>query len=159
VFHAGVEVSGSEVGVRPTTRSIERSACAVLVVDDNEDAASSLGVCLELAGFPIRIAHCGSDAMQALEAFQPTVALLDIGLPDIDGYHLAAVIRRRDQRVVLVALTGWGGDGDVAHAFHAGFDHHFTKPAEPGDLVALLDKCCVPDPRVRVARQVMRPRC
>jgi CheY-like chemotaxis protein len=109
----------------------------VLVVDDNADAADALAAYLELEGCEARVAN---DAMQALEgfaAFMPHVAVLDIGLPEMDGYELAARIRASDagRGCRLIAVTGYGLADDRARAQAAGFETHLVKPV---DLDVLL---------------------
>jgi signal transduction histidine kinase len=112
----------------------------VLIVDDNEDAADSLGMLLEAAEADVRIAHSGREALAIFEQFDPAFVLLDIGMPDIDGYEVARVIRSRhaDRRPVLVAFTGWGQEADRVKARAAGFDHHLVKPTDLGTLKAIL---------------------
>jgi len=109
----------------------------VLIVDDNLDAAQSLAVLLQMEGHDVRTAADGHEAIETLETFAATVAVLDIGLPGMDGYELARRIRSnpRASRVRLVALTGYGRDTDQSRAREAGFDMHLVKPV---DLDAVL---------------------
>jgi DNA-binding response OmpR family regulator len=117
--------------------------CRIVVVDDNHDAADMLAELLVARGFPVRIAYCGEEALRLLDEFHPRVGILDIGLPDILGYDLALAARRSlREDVMLVAVTGWGSESDVQRAFDAGFDFHVTKPADPGDLIALIESRC-----------------
>jgi signal transduction histidine kinase/ActR/RegA family two-component response regulator len=121
----------------------ERAAIGgrVLVVDDNADSATTLADALAAAGHELRVAFTAAEALAVAEAFQPQVAILDIGLPDMDGYQLAARLRqRRDWRGRLVALTGYGQAADKEKARAAGFDRHFTKPADPASLLAAVDE-------------------
>jgi len=112
----------------------------VLVADDNSDAAESLSVLLQLAGHEVRTASDGLKAVQVAEQFQPEVVLLDIGMPEMNGYEAAARIRAlpQGQSILLLALTGWGQDSDRQRAEAAGFDYHLTKPADPELLERLL---------------------
>jgi PAS domain S-box-containing protein len=112
----------------------------ILLVDDNRDAADSLGMILEFLGADVRIARDGAEALDAVESYDPSVVLLDIGMPGMNGYDVARAIRTRfpRQRPTLVALTGWGQEDDRRRAREAGFDHHLIKPAEIGVLQALL---------------------
>src|SRR5262249_4803970 len=105
----------------------------VLVVDDNVDAADSLGLLLKLAGHLVRVAHDGPTALVVAQAFHPQVVLLDIGMPDMDGYEVARQLRKQPelQPALLVALTGWGQDTDRRRSIEAGFDIHLVKPVEP----------------------------
>jgi PAS domain S-box-containing protein len=112
----------------------------ILVVDDNRDSAISLGMMLELMGSEVRTAHDGFEALQAAEVFRPDVALLDIGLPGLNGYEVARRIRAQPwgRDVVLLALTGWGQEEDKRRSKEAGFNFHMVKPVEPADLEKLL---------------------
>ncbi len=112
----------------------------ILVVDDNRDAAETLALLLETMGHEVRVAHAGEDCLVVMRAFAPVVVLLDIGMPDMDGYEVARRIRDEEGsgRAVLVAITGWGQDDDRRRAREAGFDHHLTKPVDPAQLQRLL---------------------
>ncbi|MEX5748090.1 PAS domain S-box protein [Massilia sp. X63] len=110
----------------------------ILVVDDNVDAARSLAEVLRSLGHPVATAHDSHQALALAQADWPDVFILDIGLPDIDGYALARRLREdaNARGATLVALTGYGQAHDRVLARSAGFDHHFVKPA---DLAALLE--------------------
>jgi len=111
----------------------------ILVVDDNEDAADSLATLLEVLGYQVRVAYDGPEAIAAADEFRPEAGLLDIGLPRLSGYDIARHIRStRGTEVLLVAITGWGQEEDRRRAREAGFDHHFTKPADFERLVSLV---------------------
>ncbi|MEO5818877.1 MAG: ATP-binding protein [Vicinamibacteraceae bacterium] len=111
----------------------------ILVVDDNRDAADMLGGLLAAGGHHVAVAYGGIDALRLATEFDPEVGLIDVGMPDVDGYHVAARLRSRaDGNVFLVAITGWGQDADRRRALASGFDAHLTKPAEPVALAALL---------------------
>ncbi len=129
--------------------------CRILVVDDNRDAADSLGTLLSMIGHEVYTAYDGLEAVGAAAAFQPDVVLLDIGLPKLNGYEAARRIREQDggPDVVLIALTGWGQEEDRRRSEEAGFDHHMTKPVEFADLKKLLAEItrCRPESR-RAAR-------
>jgi len=114
----------------------------VLIVDDNEDAAQSLGMLLEQSGHEVRIAHDGRQAFQAADDFRPHVAVLDIGLPKLNGYELAQAIRSEPwgEQMVLVALTGWGQRDDKLKAREAGFNGHLTKPVDPDQIDVLISE-------------------
>ncbi|MES2941039.1 MAG: PAS domain-containing protein [Pseudomonadota bacterium] len=113
---------------------------AALVVDDNCDAGDSLGQVLLLLGADVRVARDGREALEAFAVFQPRVVLLDIGMPEMNGYEVARAIRTQFPHAptTLVALTGWGQEDDRRRAREAGFDHHLIKPAELGALQDLL---------------------
>jgi CheY-like chemotaxis protein len=112
----------------------------VLVVDDNVDAADSLGMLLQLQGHDVRLVHDGLDALAAVREFRPDAILLDLGLPGIDGYEVARQLRMdvelRQPR--LIALTGWGSEDDRRRALAAGFDHHLVKPVDGARLECAL---------------------
>ncbi|WP_020473030.1 response regulator [Zavarzinella formosa] len=114
----------------------------ILVVDDNKDAADSLGMILGILGHEVRLAGDGIEAIRAAEEFRPDVILMDLGMPRLDGYEAARRIRDQSwsQGMTLVALTGWGQDADKVRTKTAGFDHHLTKPAEPALIKELLAK-------------------
>jgi signal transduction histidine kinase/CheY-like chemotaxis protein len=110
----------------------------VLVADDNEDAAEMLRAVLELDGHVVQLARDGVSALDRIAAFGPDVALLDIGMPGLDGYEVARRVRAGGRPIFLVAITGWGQDGDRQRARDAGFDAHLTKPADPDAIRRLL---------------------
>jgi signal transduction histidine kinase len=113
----------------------------VLVVDDNLDSAESLAMVLTLSGHETMIAHDGASALEAAATFKPHVIVLDIGLPDLDGYEVARRLREAPatRKSKLVALTGYGQDEDRRRATEAGFDHHVVKPVDPDRLLELLE--------------------
>jgi CheY-like chemotaxis protein len=112
----------------------------VLVVDDNTDAAESLGVLLDIEGHAAYIAHTGAEALQLAQSRPLDVVFLDIGLPDMTGYEVARQMRLLPgmQKTLLVALTGWGTQDDRQRTREAGFDRHLTKPAELPAVEELL---------------------
>ncbi len=133
-----------------------RGCCRVLVVDDNRDSADSMAELLNACGHETRTAYNGEAALVLLRGWQPQVALLDIGLPDMSGHELARHIREALQPhpPVLVALTGWGQQADVARSAEAGFEHHLTKPADIGTLLAVVDGAVAQgSPHVQPAHQ------
>jgi CheY-like chemotaxis protein len=113
----------------------------ILVVDDHKDAADSLALMLRSMGHEIQTAYDGVEAVQAAATFQPDVALLDIGMPKMNGYEAARSIRGEPwgKRMILIALTGWGQEEDKRRATEAGFHYHLTKPVEPAALGKLLE--------------------
>ncbi len=148
------EGKGSEFIVRLplSTQSIQKKSTAekwvnstnskrILVVDDNADAAESLALLLELTGHITRIAADGATGVALAEEFRPEVILLDIGLPDINGYEVAQRIRQQawGRKIVLIAATGWGQEKDKETAKNSGLDHHLTKPIDFQNLYSLLE--------------------
>jgi CheY-like chemotaxis protein len=112
----------------------------VLIVDDNTDSVDSLDRLLGLQGHEVRTAHDGPTALRVAQLFGPEVVLLDIGLPQMDGYEVARQLREQVglRKAVLVAVTGYGQEEDRRKAAEAGFDAHLTKPADPATLHRLL---------------------
>jgi CheY-like chemotaxis protein len=114
----------------------------ILVVEDNRDAADSLGMMLELAGHVVEVAYTGREGLEAAGRFLPEVALCDIGLPGgMDGYDLARALRQdeRTAGIHLIAISGYGQDEDQRRARAAGFDRHLTKPVDPALLLRTLE--------------------
>lgn len=110
---------------------------AVLLVDDHRDGGDSCAQLLRLLGYEVRLARTGAAALNLVGSFAPDVAILDIGLPDGNGYELAGrLVAALARRPLLVALTGYGNGEERARG--AGFDHYLLKPAEPAVLAALL---------------------
>src|SRR4051812_18665475 len=113
----------------------------VLIADDNIDAGESLAMLLRLDGHDVELASNGPQAVELFDQMKPEIAILDIGMPGLNGYEVARRIRQKAQKsVTLIAVTGWGQEADKAQAAAAGFDHHFTKPVEPAVLSALVGK-------------------
>jgi CheY-like chemotaxis protein len=139
------QVHQTEQQARPgAERALRRR---VLIADDNRDAAESLAMLLQMEGHEVTVVHDGREAVTAFEKTRPDAALLDIGMPGLNGYEIARVIRRAPygRDVTLVAVTGWGQDNDKAQATEAGFNHHFTKPVEPEAITALLARTAAGD--------------
>jgi signal transduction histidine kinase/ActR/RegA family two-component response regulator len=123
-----------------TSQQMHEKALRVLIVDDNVDAAQTLGLFLETMGHDVLIAYHGKDAIEVARHSSFDVFMLDIGLPDMDGHELARMLRASPQtaRAVFVALTGYGQPNDQVRSRAAGFDHHLTKPANATKLAHLL---------------------
>jgi len=112
----------------------------VLVVDDNRDAAILMGRLLRTLGNDVQVVHDGFSALEMAEQFRPEAILLDIGLPEMDGYDTARMMRDLPscKNVLIIAVTGWGQDDDREKGRLAGFDHHVVKPADSETLMQLL---------------------
>jgi len=110
------------------------------VVDDNPDSVESLAMLLQISGNETHMAHDGLEAVEAAERFRPDVVLLDIGLPQLNGYDVCRRIREQPwgKTMVLIALTGWGQEEDRRQSKNAGFDAHLVKPVDYGALMELL---------------------
>jgi CheY-like chemotaxis protein len=124
----------------------DAAACRILIVDDNEDAAAMLAELLGLLGHEVQCVHDGHSAFDVLDSFRPEVVLLDIGLPGMDGYQVAAQIRQKYTRdaMLLIALTGYGHEQAVQRGREAGFDHHLVKPLDLHALSKLLAQPRIP---------------
>ncbi|WP_426173464.1 hybrid sensor histidine kinase/response regulator [Massilia sp. TWR1-2-2] len=116
------------------------SALRLLIVDDNRDAAETLGMYLEAAGHHIDIAFDGADALARAASIRPEAFLLDVGLPDMSGYALARRLRALPETrgAVMIAITGYGSKSDRENSADAGIDHHLTKPVDAPQLQAIL---------------------
>jgi CheY-like chemotaxis protein len=155
--HSGGSGTGSEFLVRlPLAQQdegwVERPSLAqarpsapfagqrVLVVDDNRDAADTLGLLLEADGAEVRVVYDGRAALAMAESFLPGSVMLDIGMPGMDGYEVARRLRQ-DERFAsmrIIALTGWGQDADRRQTRNRGFSHHLTKPVSLEELYKIL---------------------
>jgi len=129
-----------DVGRTEPAPKFAGTPCRILVADDNPDAVESLRLLLQTSGHDVRTAKDGESAVRVAEDFQPNVALLDLGMPNVDGYEAARRIRALGwgKRVFLVALTGWGQESDKRRGREAGFDAYFVKPVAPEELAAML---------------------
>jgi len=129
--------------VRPSTAPdpMAHAGLNVLIADDNEDAAAALSEFLRIAGHHVTTVNNGHDAVRSAGALHPDAILLDIGMPGMNGYEVARALRGTPgmEKIVLVALTGWGTDDDRSRASAAGFDHHLTKPTSAADIVKVLE--------------------
>lgn len=135
----------AQVQEQPGARAAPRPGLRILVVDDNEDAAESLALILQMDGHVARVAHDGQRAIELARQLQPQVAILDIGMPGMDGYELARKLRTLPGPTpLLVALTGWNSDDDLQRARSAGFDHHLAKPADVAQVERLLTQLRAP---------------
>jgi PAS domain S-box-containing protein len=153
--HSAGEGQGSEFVVRlplsvaspprplppvPDESDVTAAACRVLVVDDNRDAATTLGALLRLAGHAVALGYDGLEACELAQTYRPHVILLDIGLPGMNGYEACRRIRETaaGRKIVMIALTGWGQDYDRRQSSTAGFDEHLVKPVDFEILRSLL---------------------
>ena len=118
-----------------------RPPLTVLIADDKTDIADSLAELLRLEGHTVHVTYNGEAAVEVARRVQPHVAVLDLGMPGRDGYEVCRTLRAEPwgARLTLVAQTGWGLPEHRSRARQAGFDHHLVKPADPADLVAILD--------------------
>lgn len=131
---ADSDIAAPAAGDSPMTRSKR-----ILIVDDNHDAADSLAFVLGLDGHETEAVYSSRMALERAAAWQPEVILLDIGLPEMNGYEVASHLRQSQHAVRLIALTGYGTANDVQRAFAAGFDGHVIKPVDFEALSSLID--------------------
>lgn len=126
----------------PVDENVEQPR-RVLVVDDNEDAAATLGFLLKSAGYQVETCFDGPSALAAADRFEPDACVLDINMPGMDGYELARRLREKDPQhpPVLATVTAYEDYGHLTKAADAGFDLHFTKPADPGEVLDQLGDC------------------
>jgi CheY-like chemotaxis protein len=115
-------------------------------VDDNADCALGFAEIIQLLGHQVEVAFDGPRALAAAERFKPTIALIDIGLPVMDGYELARRLRQSagPDALRLIAVTGYGEDTNKAMSLEAGFDHHTVKPVQLDSLRTLLAASHIP---------------
>jgi PAS domain S-box-containing protein len=132
--------AGSLPATTTATAPAQTHKRRVLIADDNQDAADSISMLLQMAGHEVTVAYDGQQALESIETLRPEIALLDIGMPGLDGFEVARRVRLdiRIRNTLLIAVTGWGQASDKARALAAGFDLHFTKPVEPTALIDLL---------------------
>lgn len=127
---------------QPETQA-KAQPCRVLVVDDNVDSAESMRMLLALEGYRVECAYDGEEALARVRSFRPRIVLLDLGLPRLSGYEVATRLRTewqdQDDPLLLIAVSGYGREQDRAAAREAGFDLHLTKPADPDEVLRILD--------------------
>lgn len=119
-------------------RDSGRESLRILVVDDNRDAAYTMAALLETLGHKVESCLEGTAALEIARNYQPEIVVVDIGLPDIDGYEVARKLRESLPNAMLVALTGWASDEHAARARQAGFHRYLVKPVKLPDLINLL---------------------
>jgi CheY-like chemotaxis protein len=129
-------------GERGTAPSV--NGLRVLIVDDNKDAADSVAQNLRMFGHEVAVAYEGGKAVDSALAFRPDVAVIDIGLPVMNGYQVAETLRVAPNPPAMIALTGWGTEQDKGDALRAGFARHLTKPVDFEDLIALVVELGLP---------------
>jgi len=136
--------SGAKVAPSKSEPGSKGEPRRILVVDDNEDAAQSLSLLLETVGHSVRVAFDGDDAVRVAAQFGPELVFLDIGMPKTNGYDAARRMRAESwgKSIHLVALTGWGQEGDRLRAEEAGFDAHLVKPVSPEAVMQQIAALC-----------------
>lgn len=114
----------------------------ILVVDDNPDITSGMQMLLEILGHQARVAHDGTTALRLAIEFRPDLVLLDLGLPQMDGFEVARELRKQPggSAIQIIAVSGWGDEASRARSAAAGFDQHWLKPIGLDDLVRYFAK-------------------
>lgn len=135
-----VSPTSSQLALPANAAQVDPARRKILIADDNVDAAESLSMLLQLAGHEVRVAHLGRIALSHAQLFRPDVVLLDIGMPDLNGYQVAQQLRQDPwaRSIQIIAVTGWGQEDDCRQAIEAGFDHHLCKPVDPDELSRLI---------------------
>jgi CheY-like chemotaxis protein len=138
-----IEQRDSDVAAADALQTVRQAASKslrILVADDNRDAAELLKELLEISGHSVRVVHDGRQALEAMRREAPDLALLDIGMPSMNGHEVAEAVRSDPALagVILAAITGWGMKEDRARSMEAGFDHHLSKPVEFNELIELI---------------------
>jgi signal transduction histidine kinase/CheY-like chemotaxis protein len=134
-------IASTEAAVsQPSEAPTNSVPLTILVADDNRDGAEMMALALQIAGHTMLVANSGQRALELCEQHQPAVAILDIGMPDLNGHEVAGRIRSKPwgKDMILLAVTGWGQASDVQRALSAGFDRHLTKPVNPDTIEALI---------------------
>ncbi len=143
-FEVRLPIVTGEAGVRAISparrRDMPQAGLKILVADDNADAAQTLATVLRMEGHDVRTAYGGIEALRAIEQWQPEVAVLDIGMPDLNGYDVSHRVRGQpgSPQPLLIACTGWGQQEDRERARAAGFDVHLIKPIHPGAVLEVI---------------------
>jgi len=134
------DAADSANGARTAKAAAAKPTLRILVVDDDKDSTEMLASLLQLTGHTATMAHDGLEAIRQAEEFRPDVVLLDLSLPEVDGYEVARRIRQQrwGREMVLIAITGWGQDSDRHRTRQAGFDRHLVKPVDASALCQLL---------------------
>jgi PAS domain S-box-containing protein len=130
--NVSIDSALTESNANPKTR--------ILVIDDNQDAADCLSIQLELQGFESAVAYGGKQALEEATKFRPQIMLLDLGMPEMDGFQLIEKLKENPlhQNALYIAITGWGTEEDYTRTKQAGFHHHLTKPIDSSSLMKLL---------------------
>ena len=125
---------------RPKAETSKTSRLRILVIDDIPDVADVMKMLLDLEGFETSVAYSGASALELARHFSPDVVFCDIGLPEMDGHEIARRMRADPaiSPAVLIALTGWGAEGEVRKTRESGFDFHMVKPVDANALLELL---------------------
>lgn len=121
-------------------RAEENGKPRILIIEDNQDAADTLKLMLRMSGHEASVAYSGPEGLRKALVYQPTIVLCDLGLPGMDGYEIARMLRAESSmaNMRIIAITGYGQPEDRKRALDAGFDEHFVKPVDPSRLLEHL---------------------
>jgi PAS domain S-box-containing protein len=139
-LHLPAEPEPAALSAPPGSVPSAEHRLRVVIVEDNRDAAESLRLLLEVLGYETRVAHSGTEGLRTAVAWRPDAVLSDVGLPGLNGWDLAAQLRRHPATAgaLLVGISGYGTDEDLLRARAAGFDHYLVKPADPNAIRRIL---------------------
>jgi CheY-like chemotaxis protein len=142
-----------QAAAQPQAQRLARQPLRILVADDNQDAALTLGALLEMLGHQVRIAHDGEAAVAAAPEFDPQLVVLDIGMPKLNGYQACKRLRQQAGGAgrTIVALTGWGQQQDIVRSQEAGFDRHLVKPVDVQALTTIIAEVAADGPKQRAS--------
>jgi PAS domain S-box-containing protein len=133
----------SKPGEAPGTAAVKQAETAgkkILLIDDNTDAADMMEILLRKKGYNVKKAYDGKSGIDAAQTFEPEIVLLDLGLPDMNGYEVLKLLKERPGHRFYVAISGWGQEDDLNRSKEAGFDHHLVKPVDIQSLLEILSK-------------------
>jgi two-component system CheB/CheR fusion protein len=130
----------------PNTPMSCTPARRILIADDGKQAAEILAIFFQMEGMETALAFDGAQAVETAASFNPHLICMDLGMPVMDGYEAARKIRETHPQVVMVAISGWGGDAEIKRAEAAGFDSHLLKPVKPDELRQLIARYLSPEP-------------
>jgi len=129
-------------GIQDRTLSLSLDAARVLIAEDERDTLMTLGILVRSEGYEVQLVHGGASVADAVREFRPHIVLLDIGMPDRDGYAVARELKGvfGKECPLLIAVTAYANAADKARARESGFDHHVAKPYDPVELLELLSR-------------------
>ena len=162
IFRVTLPILSAVVDVQPEPRvqdihAPDQPKRRILIVDDNHDACDSMAMLLNLLGHDVRIAHDGFEALECVKEFAPHIVLMDVGMPNLNGYDATRLIREQTngKAITIVAVTGWGQEGDRTQSRAAGCDGHLVKPVNLKDIEDLLRDLKLREEKVQIHGETM----
>ena len=150
-----VTPSISRAGAVPLEQAAQAEKTRILIVDDNKDLAGSLARLLRILGHDVEVVFDGRKGIETARTYRPRVVLLDIGLPNLDGYHVARTLRQEGfNDTMIIALSGYGQEEDLKRSREAGMDHHLTKPVDVKTISQLISQPSL----IRTRKVAVQPR-